>query len=192
MTLPTETLPARQRILLTAHDLFYREGVRATGIDRIIKQSGVTKVTFYRHFPSKNALILAFLDYRHAQWLAWFQQALAKQVQLHGDVFTALPGCLAEWFGDPHFRGCAFINTAVELADLLPESLAIAHGHKADMAQALACYLPANAHRQPRAATLAMLIDGAIVKVQIDQQAEEAMQALGEALRALALAWHEE
>ncbi|ATA18560.1 TetR family transcriptional regulator [Gibbsiella quercinecans] len=192
MTLPTETLPARQRILLTAHDLFYREGVRATGIDRIIKQSGVTKVTFYRHFPSKNALILAFLDYRHAQWLAWFQQALAKQMQLHGDVFTALPGCLAEWFGDPHFRGCAFINTAVELADLLPESLTIAHGHKADMAQALACYLPANAHRQPRAATLAMLIDGAIVKVQIDQQAEEALQALGEALRALALAWHEE
>ena len=52
-------LPARQRILLTAHDLFYRDGVRATGIDRVIAESGVTKVTFYRHFPSKKALLNA-------------------------------------------------------------------------------------------------------------------------------------
>ena len=48
---------ARDRILHTAHDLFYREGIRATGIDRIIATAGVTKVTFYRHFPSKNDLI---------------------------------------------------------------------------------------------------------------------------------------
>jgi len=51
------TLPARERILLTAHELFYRDGIRATGIDRVIAESGVTKVTFYRHFPSKNDLI---------------------------------------------------------------------------------------------------------------------------------------
>jgi len=59
MTADLNALPARQRILLTAHDLFYQEGIRATGIDRIIKESGVTKVTFYRHFPSKNDLITA-------------------------------------------------------------------------------------------------------------------------------------
>ncbi|HFJ8955946.1 TPA: TetR/AcrR family transcriptional regulator, partial [Serratia liquefaciens] len=66
-----QPLPPRQRILLTAHDLFYRDGVRATGIDRIISESGVAKVTFYRHFPSKNELIEAFLAYRHEQWLSW-------------------------------------------------------------------------------------------------------------------------
>ncbi|WP_394700542.1 TetR/AcrR family transcriptional regulator [Thiomicrorhabdus sp.] len=65
-------LPARERILLTAHDLFYREGIRATGIDRLIREAGVTKVTFYRHFPSKNDLILAFLHYRHQRWMDWF------------------------------------------------------------------------------------------------------------------------
>ncbi|MBI3311475.1 MAG: helix-turn-helix transcriptional regulator, partial [Serratia liquefaciens] len=51
MSAATQALPPRQRILLTAHNLFYRDGVRATGIDRIISESGVAKVTFYRHFP---------------------------------------------------------------------------------------------------------------------------------------------
>ena len=69
-TLDRQDLPASERILLTAHDLFYREGIRATGIDRVIAESGVTKVTFYRHFPSKNELILAFLAYRHERWMA--------------------------------------------------------------------------------------------------------------------------
>ncbi|MBC8948429.1 hypothetical protein Xets_01100 [Xenorhabdus sp. TS4] len=67
---------ARERILKTAHMLFYRDGIRATGIDRIIKESEVTKVTFYRHFPSKNDLILAFLDYRHELWIQWFKKSL--------------------------------------------------------------------------------------------------------------------
>lgn len=65
-------LPARERILLAAHDLFYREGIRATGVDKVIAAAGVTKVTFYRHFPSKHDLIRAFLEYRHGIWMAWF------------------------------------------------------------------------------------------------------------------------
>ena len=56
-----------ERILLTAHDLFYRDGIRATGIDRVIAESGVAKKTFYRYFPSKDDLIVAFLEYRHRQ-----------------------------------------------------------------------------------------------------------------------------
>ena len=72
-------LSARDRILGTAHDLFYRDGIRATGIDRLIAESGVTKVTFYRHFPSKNDLVRAFLDLRHARWMAWFVDALGRR-----------------------------------------------------------------------------------------------------------------
>ena len=64
------TPSARDRILRTAHDLFYRDGIRATGIDRVIAESGVAKLTFYRHFPSKNDLIRAYLDYRHQRWRA--------------------------------------------------------------------------------------------------------------------------
>ena len=74
----TPELSARERILLTAHDLFYSDGVRATGIDKVIAEARVTKVTFYRHFPSKNDLIRAYLDYRHERWMSWFKDALNR------------------------------------------------------------------------------------------------------------------
>src|SRR6185436_2086359 len=74
------------RILQAAHDLFYRDGIRATGIDRVIAESGVAKLTFYRQFASKDDLILAFLDYRHERWMAWFTAALAR----HGGDARAL------------------------------------------------------------------------------------------------------
>ena len=95
MTVDRNTLPARQRILLTAHDLFYQEGIRATGIDRIIKESGVTKVTFYRHFPSKNDLITAFLAYRHQQWLTWFSTAWRNGSTIR--VFAAARLSIRPW-----------------------------------------------------------------------------------------------
>ncbi|MGO4742716.1 TetR/AcrR family transcriptional regulator [Serratia quinivorans] len=192
MSAATQALPPRQRILLTAHNLFYRDGVRATGIDRIISESGVAKVTFYRHFPSKNELIEAFLTYRHEQWLSWFSQSLAQQVTQLGNVLLALVPCLEEWFSDPHYRGCAFINTAVELADMLPESLDIARRHKGQMAEEIARHLPVGPVREQRAEMLAMLIDGAIVKVQIEQQPQNALLLLNETLKALAKVWQDQ
>ena len=160
--------------------------IRATGIDRIIKESGVTKVTFYRHFPSKNELITAFLTYRHQQWLTWFSTSLAHHVAQTGGLLPALAPCLAEWFDEPRFRGCAFINTAVEIADLLPESLHIASRHKRQMAEELARHLPAGPQQEQQAAMLAMLIDGAIVRVQIERQPQAALQVLNAALALLA------
>lgn len=64
--------------MLTAYQLFYGYGIRATGIDRVIAKAGVSKVTFCRHFPSKNHLIPAFLDSRHDRWMAWFRAALER------------------------------------------------------------------------------------------------------------------
>uniref|UniRef100_UPI0035C741B6 TetR/AcrR family transcriptional regulator n=1 Tax=Serratia quinivorans TaxID=137545 RepID=UPI0035C741B6 len=189
MSVAPNTLPPRQRILLTAHDLFYRDGIRATGIDRIISESGVAKVTFYRHFPSKNELIEAFLAYRHDQWLSWFSRSLEQQATRRGDVMLALVPCLEEWFSSPHYRGCAFINTAVELADMLPESLKIARQHKKQMAEVIASHLPTIPEREQRAEMLSMLIDGAIVKVQIEQQPQNALLLLSEMLKTLAAAW---
>jgi len=111
-------LPARDRILQTAHDLFYGEGIRATGINRVIAESGVTKVTFYRHFPSKNDLIREFLEYRHRRWMTWFTDAL----QRHGGTLQALTPTLSEWFRNAVYRGCAFINSVGELGGELPEA----------------------------------------------------------------------
>jgi len=181
-TTPTlQSRPARERILLTAHELFYRKGIRATGIDRVIAESGVTKVTFYRHFPSKNDLILAFLEYRHQHWMAWFVDAL----QRHGGDAAALAPALAEWFRDNNFRGCAFINSVGELGGTLPEVVVIARRHKQGMVNVIADLLPPSARRKKDAQAMAMAVDGAIIRAQFDQAPDAALQALRRLLTSL-------
>jgi len=165
---------ARQRILLTAHDLFYRDGIRATGIDRVIAESGVAKLTFYRHFPSKNELVREFLEYRHQRWMDWFVDAL----QRHGGDGKALVPALAEWFGDDGYRGCAFINSVGELGDTLPEVMEITRHHKQDMADAIAQLLPASRQRTRVAMDLALAVDGAIVRARFDQNPLAALASL--------------
>ena len=178
---PTSTLSPRDRILLTAHDLFYRHGIRATGIDRVIAESGVAKATFYRYFPSKNDLIRAFLDYRHQHWLAWFKETIAH----HGREVHALVPTLAEWFQNPEYRGCAFINTVGELANDLPEVVDIARRHKEDLIVLIASLLPATTDRDGLSRALAVAIDGAIVRTQYDATPENALRALARIIAAL-------
>jgi AcrR family transcriptional regulator len=106
-------LPVRERILLTAGLMFYRDGIRAVGIDAIIAESGVAKMSLYRSFPSKDALIVAWLErLDEAYWRRW-QAAEAK-----GDDARAKLAALLDMIGtrvcDPRWRGCAFLNTATE------------------------------------------------------------------------------
>jgi AcrR family transcriptional regulator len=170
------TLPAspRERILQSAHELFYQDGIRATGIDRVIAESGVAKVTFYRYFPSKSALILEFMEYRHRVWMAWFVEAL----QRHGGGIKALVPALAEWFNDEGFRGCAFINSVVELGGSMPEVREISLRHKQEMQMVIAGLLPASRHRKRDAQALAVAVDGAIIRVQFERSADAALSSL--------------
>ena len=185
---PAAAPGARERILLAAHDLFYREGIRATGIDRVIAESGVAKLSFYRHYPSKNDLVLAFLEHRHTRWMAWFEEALAR----HGGTPQALVPALGEWFGNGDFRGCAFINSVGELGESVPEINEITRRHKADMAKAIARLLPAgsgspSAYRQRRllAMDLATAVDGAIIRAQYDGDPQPALASLQRICQAL-------
>lgn len=161
--------PARERILLTAHDLFYRDGIRATGIDKVISESRVTKVTFYRHFPSKNDLIRAFLDYRHRRWMDWFVDALKRQGAAQpGGGLKPLVAVLDEWFSNPVYRGCAFINTVAEFGDTLPDVLDICSRHKQDMIEVVKVLLPESESSRRLANAVAIAIDGAIVRAQFE------------------------
>lgn len=170
-TAPAADPSARERILATAHDLFYRDGIRATGVDRLIAESGVAKLTFYRHFASKDALVREFLDFRHRRWMAWFIDALGR----HGAASPAegpsrlllLADVLQEWTEQPDFRGCAFINSVVEIAQALPEAVDIARVHKAEMTQVIAELLPEGATRELLADAAALVFDGAIVRAQM-------------------------
>ncbi len=172
-TAATATISASERILLTAHDLFYRDGIRATGIDRVIAESGVAKVTFYRHFPSKNDLVLAFLAHRHQLWMAWFDEALNR----HGNTPHALVPTLAEWFAQPTFRGCAFINSLSELGASMPSVLTAVRRHKTGVVARLSQLLPPD-HPIDTALALALTVDGAIVRAQFDDTPDAALAGL--------------
>ncbi len=166
--------PARERILLTAHDLFYRDGIRSTGIDSVIAFARVTKVTFYRHFRSKNDLIVAYLEYRHERWMSWFTAAL----QRHGGTLQALAPTMAEWFRSPQYRGCAFINGVSEIAPALPQVSQITRRHKADMQKTIAALLPRGRRRESLARSLALAVDGSIVQAQFRSDPEAVIKDL--------------
>ncbi|MFN4327645.1 MAG: TetR/AcrR family transcriptional regulator [Limnobacter sp.] len=176
---------ARERILHTAHDLFYGEGVRATGIDRIIEQAGVTKVTFYRHFPSKNDLIAAYLDYRHEHWMAWFCDALARTPGRAKFPLAPVVAAMKAWFNSPGYRGCAFINSVVELDGIGPWVAEVSQRHKGDMVNAIAALLPNNEQGKAVAQAAAMAVDGAIIRVQMEKKPEAALKTLELMLKAL-------
>ncbi|MBA0035213.1 TetR/AcrR family transcriptional regulator [Pantoea sp. BIGb0393] len=173
------TASARERILLCAQQLFYQQGIRATGVDKVIAEAGVTKVTFYRHFPAKNALVVAFLQQRHQRWMAAFRVALDQQVAL----INALPAALLSWFNDADYRGCAFINTAAELGTTLPEASELIRQHKHEMAQAISEKL--TPEQQIKTAQIVLLVEGAIVQVQIGEDAKQVVEVLQAALDAL-------
>ncbi|MHB1092216.1 TetR/AcrR family transcriptional regulator [Thiobacillus sp.] len=172
---------ARERILHAAHELFYRDGVRATGVDRVIAESGVAKVTFYRHFPSKSDLIRAYLAYRHVRWMAWFTDALTR----HGGGPDAIVPAVEEWFRDARYRGCAFINSVGELGGALPDVIEIARSHKQDMTAAIAVVLPRSRQGLKNAQAVALAIDGAIVRVQFDTSPDAALSALDRIIQSL-------
>jgi AcrR family transcriptional regulator len=171
----------RERILSTAHDLFYGEGIRATGIDRLIAEAGVTKVTFYRQFPSKDDLVLAFLELRHERWMAWFVDALAR----HGGGVAAIVPALREWFSRADFRGCAFINSVGELGPVQPAVVEVARRHKQEMTDAVVALLPAGRGRAADARAIALAIDGAIVQAQVLRAPDEALEPLSRLLKAM-------
>jgi AcrR family transcriptional regulator len=109
-------LSARERLLDAAGELFYRQGINAVGINAIIARAGIAKATLYQHFASKDELVLAFLERHHERWVAWFTAAVERRAEQPRDRLLVVFDVLAEWF-QTDFRGCAFINTAVETPD---------------------------------------------------------------------------
>jgi AcrR family transcriptional regulator len=110
------TAPAKLRILETANALFYEDGIRNVGVDRLISASSVTKATFYKHYGSKDRLISEYIAYRHrvvAEWLA----DLVEQDDDPLQILTALRDAITSAVNAPGFRGCPFLNAAAEFAE---------------------------------------------------------------------------
>ena len=167
MTVPTR---ARERLLTAAEELFYAEGVRAVGVDRILDVSGVGRASFYRHFTSKDELVVAVLRQRDESWRRW----LADEVAARGGDPLAVFDALAQRITRADFRGCAFINTIVEAAD--PDSAAhqVADEHKRAVVDYLTGLLGG---RRALAEQFGLLVDGAIVTALRTRTAEPAHRA---------------
>lgn len=177
--------PARQRILDTAHDLFYRDGIRATGVDRIIAESGVTKVTLYRHFPSKNELIKAYLEYRHEILIAHLTAKLLQPKKAGCSLRTTIISTLREWFDSKEYRGCAFINSVVEMQGVLPEVADISKHHKDEVLKLITTALHASKNSDEIALAISVAMDGAILRSQMEKASAPALNALDTILLAL-------
>jgi len=120
----------RAHILAVADRLFYREGVRAVGVDTISAQAGITKRTLYYHFPSKEALITAYLEARDAPTrhaLFTFAEAWGP---LPGDRILGAFNFLEQWFSTSEYYGCPFVNTVAEHGEIANAVQTISQDHK--------------------------------------------------------------
>ncbi len=107
---------ARERLVSTASELFYREGIRAVGVERILSEAPATRATFYRHFPSKEDLVLAYLRGVDAHTRAGVQAAV-ETAPSPADALRAIGTAVADDLARPEFRGCAFLKAAAEYPD---------------------------------------------------------------------------
>ncbi|HSJ15545.1 MAG TPA: TetR/AcrR family transcriptional regulator [Longimicrobiales bacterium] len=178
----------RERILATVDELFYGRGTRNVGIDQIIAESGVAKASLYQHFASKDALVLEFLRQRHTAWREWFERAVADRAEQPRARLLAVFDVLEEWFGDPNFRGCPFINTTVEVANPAHPAHQISADVKRQFRTSLRQLAAAAGLEDPDglAAQLALLVEGAIVTALMEQSPAAAGEARAAAARLIA------
>ena len=157
---------ARQRIVETAERLFYSEGVRSVGIDRVIAEAEVAKMTLYNHFSSKDDLILAALEYRETKFDAMFEKWMAKHTKAGKDRLEAFFAALKDWFKSPGFRGCMFINSCAELADADHPAAKFSAQHKErffGMLKQILVEQSGAATANKAAPAIYLLVEGAIV-----------------------------
>jgi len=180
-----ETSEARQRILEAADRLFYQEGIRAVGIDRIIAEAGVAKMSLYKHFPSKDDLILAVLKYREEGVLEFFRSAMEWHGKKAKNPLRTFFAALKDFFESPGFRGCPFQNAAVELADPAHPGTEFVRGHKQRFSEFLRGLVEETVGKAAAkvAPAVTILVEGAIVTAVIQGNPEAADVARGAALK---------
>ncbi|RKE37284.1 TetR family transcriptional regulator [Paraburkholderia sp. BL23I1N1] len=130
---PTESAAsgsARDRLLEAAEALIYAGGIHATGVDAIVKQSGTARKSFYTHFESKDALVVAALERRDERWMNWFVAGTLQHGKTARKHLLGMFDVLREWFASEDFHGCAFMNAAGEIASAEDPIRIVARQHK--------------------------------------------------------------
>jgi AcrR family transcriptional regulator len=184
MSSTTSTLDrrsARERLLAAADELFYEEGVHTVGIDRVIERAGVAKATLYSAFGSKDELIRAYLQARHAARRERITRKLARY-DTPRERLLGVFDILGETIAEPGFHGCAFVNASAEalpgsaIEEVSDESRAWIRSLLAELSQEAGAADP-----RRLAGQLALLYDGAMLGARMDRDPEAAATALAAA-----------
>ncbi|WP_300274390.1 TetR/AcrR family transcriptional regulator [Halomonas sp.] len=182
----SRTAPARSahdRLLEAASTLFYRDGITATGIDSIVKRAGVAKKSLYNNFASKAELVAAYLEARHAEWLALYEARLRQATTPHDRVMAVFLAYEdhAEQAYERGFRGCGLLNAAAELPAEDP-GRAVVRGHKEQVEALLAQHVGDMLGADPQRAAalahhLAFLLEGAMARAGLEGRSDCLLQA---------------
>jgi len=173
------TLNLKENILLAATDLFYSQGIRATGVDAIAKAANTTKMSLYKYFSSKDELIIAFLRKRDNDFCEWFVEQVNSKADTPNAKLLAIFDVIGEWLVIPEFRGCAFINAAAEFPlegnpvhQVSAEFYDNFRGYMTELARECGAKSP-----EVLALQLSLLIEGAIVSEQMKRHSNAALYA---------------
>ncbi len=156
--------PAAEKVLSSASDLFYRNGIAATGVDTIVEHAGVAKRTLYNNFGGKDELVAAYLRDRDARWRTSLEE-ITERYEDPKERLLATFEAYGEWLVGDDYRGCAFINAASEIADPDHPARTVALSHKKGVQEHLASLAAQAGLHEPEtlAEELLLLLEGATV-----------------------------
>lgn len=169
----------RDELIGKALKTFYAHGFHATGMDRLVAETGISKTSMYKHFKSKEELILAALQLRDAQFRDWLFRRMATLGKTPREQLLAMFDALGEWCREPGFRGCFFVKAVAEFQEPDHPVHVQAAAHKALLLQHLRGLATAAGAIAPDglARQLLILKEGTIVAAQVEGCVEAAAQA---------------
>jgi len=166
----------RDQLIDTALRLFARHGYRATGIDTILAEAGVAKMTLYHHFKSKDELIVAALRRRDAEWREWFIGRVTKLAGTPRERLFAVFDVMEEWFRNKDYHGCSFGQAATEFRDPKHSVHRMASEHKQQMLVYFRELATAAGAKDPEllAQQISLLVEGAVIHMEVFREPQVA------------------
>ena len=161
-----ETISPERSVLDAADRLYYERGIAAVSMSEIRDSADVSMRRLYMLYPSKRDLVAAWLSDRHLRWMTWFTEAVDRHVCQGADPVLATFDALEEWVSSPEYRGCAFINSIAESAEIDDSHRGIISNHKRELIAYIAGLTEAAHPGSPPwlSDVMGVLIDGAIVQ----------------------------
>ncbi len=180
----------RDELVSKALKVFYRDGFHATGMDKLVVETGVSKTSMYKHFRTKEELILAALRLRDENFRDWFFKRIDEMSETPAEQILVSFDALKEWFEEDEFRGCMFIKAGAEYQDPDHPIHAQAAEHKQLLLDHFTAVAEQAGARDPKklACQVVLLQEGAIVSAVLLQNCDPAQDARDAAKNLLATA----